>query len=260
MRVYITAVASALGEYCEIESWIRAKFHLKKPTTDAMLLGTITHELLEYLDNGVIINKGSTLKEINEELRKSLMRQYIDYKNRHLNDNYDSVEHRILDHIDCLAYRFTPRFYKLQALDKEYQSDWITEERLAQTLNIGSTSVTISGRIDRYKKINGSKCIVSDYKTSANPKLDDSMKIQLDGYAYLLKQNYNLDCVIGQIDFPLYQITEYYIPNPDYFVDVSLPLYIQIMERSKLPPYFPKKSCRWCEEDVRKKCLELRPK
>lgn len=260
MRVHITAVASALGEYCELESWIRAKFHIKKPTTDAMLLGTITHELLEYLDNGVIIKKGSTLKQINESLRTSLMRQYIDYKNRYSDNNYDSIEHRILDHIDCLAYRFTSRFYKLQALDKEYNSDWVLEERLATRVEVAHTVVTLSGRLDRYKIINGSKCIVSDYKTSANPKLDDSMKIQLDGYAYLLKQNHNLDCIMGQIDFPLYQITEYYVPNPDHFIGVSLPLYIEIMARSRLPPYFPKKSCRWCEDAVRKKCLELRPK
>jgi hypothetical protein len=261
MRIHITAVSSAMGEYCENEAWIRAKFRIRKPTTDAMLLGTITHGLLEYLDNGIVIKKGSSLREIHESLRQLLMRHYIDYKNRHLDDNYDPIESRILDYIDCLAYRFTSRYYKLQALNKEYVSSWVNEEHLTHTLKVGDSTVTLSGRLDRYKEIGNNECVVSDYKTSANPKLDDSMKIQLDGYAYLLKMNHELDCLLGIIEFPLYQITEYYRPDPDNFVDVSLPAYVDMMKSSKMPPYFPgKKACNWCEDAVRKKCLELRPK
>lgn len=259
MKVHVSAVSSALGDYCEIEAWIRAKLYIKKPASDVMLLGTITHYLLEMIDDKLKFDKVDSIAGINDLLTEYLVDSYIKFKSDNP-ANYDSIEERVLDYIDCLAYRFTSRYYKIQLLGKEYKSNWVTEEPMESKYDIDGTQVILVGRIDRYKLVSMTKCVVADYKTSATPKITDSMKIQLDGYALLLYEKYGFETVIGQIDFPIYQITEYYIPNREQFKDVYLPLYIETMARKKLPPYYPRKSCTYCQSEVRKECLKLRPK
>jgi CRISPR/Cas system-associated exonuclease Cas4 (RecB family) len=260
LNIHVTSIASALGNYCEIEAWIRAKFHIKKPTSDVMLLGSITHHLLEVIDGGIKIDKVNTVAKISDILTEKLIDSYNEYQKEYPDNDYGAIEARVIDYIYCLAYRFTSRYYKLQLLGKEYKSDWVVEESFHHFYKIGKTTVRLSGRIDRYKMIPDNKCVIADYKTSANPKLNDTMRIQLDGYALLLHEKYGVETVMAQIDFPLYQITEYYIPNKDQYRDVYLPLYLETMQRDTLPPYYPRTSCTYCEDVVRKKCLELRPK
>ena len=252
MNIHVTAIASALGDYCGNEAWIRAKYHVKKPTSDVMLLGTIVHHLMETIDEVSIISKVNTIEKVNRKLSSLLLDSYLDYKREYPDNNYDSIEERVLDYVTCLAYRFTSRFYKLQLLSKEYHSDWVIEEPFKKHFDIDGNTVYISGRIDRYKIISEGKCVVADYKTSAKPILNDTMKIQLDGYALLLYEKYGLETVIGQIDFPLYQITEYYVPDKDQFRDVYIPLYVEMMHSDKLPPYYIRPSCTYCEDAVRK--------
>lgn len=260
MKVHVSAVSSALGEYCEIEAWIRAKFHIKIPPTDAMLRGSVSHYILEVIEGGIKLPNLSSLEIIRRDLNEFLLDSYTNFKYENPEEDYASIDAVMLDYIDCLAYKFTSRYYKLGVYKKEYVSKWETEKYLKTDLDIEGRVITLSGKIDRYKII-GNDAIIGDYKFAVNPVINESMKIQLDAYALLMRLELRVDNVCSEIEFPLYQTVEHYFPDSDRFLNGYLPTYVDLMNSKTVPPYFcVRKSCNWCQNEVRKKCLELRSK
>lgn len=264
-RISVTDVAMSVA-YCDIGQWIQRKHKIKTEPTLKMRIGSVIHKILDAIEKGLKVEPAGQLKNLNEygleDWPKRLFFEFLDvYKNDKSKRKPKFTEDEyvvLMQNVELLAQMYSPRFHSIHHNRYEYKPHLVCEGKHEFKRMYYDEEYTTVGVVDAVEQISDSDCTIEDHKNSDRPKgITEYMKVQLDGYAFLLKMCEGLNAKMASIHFPLYMIRYHYMPNADRF-EVAVGRYIKMIRQDKPNGYFHRNACQWCDDRVKKVCMSYR--
>lgn len=269
-RARITEIAY-FYTYCDRAVWIAKRLGIVAPPSIEMFQGTVMHEIIRFAERKLHIfakedslsDNLSSEKDIFENLRNyfhdHIQELMLSEKKNNFNEacehfNEVQIELAISEVLDQMTYAYFNRYFNCMKLKSYSMANRSTVRE--KKISFRYKTIFVNGTPDFRDNFEKKDVVLLDYKRSKDPKITDYMRIQANGYAFLIKRDLGLNVVNAIFEFPLYGVQRFCsVEDFEPYIDG----FIAELSQDKPPYYFESKNCcKWCNPECKRKCLELR--